>query len=632
MPQGYIWNLVNCSILLLIFLNPDTTSAQQPPASASREIFTPFKSNAVLENSTQPESNCSNGIDDDNNGLTDLKDFHCYFNGETAMDGCRPTNIIWATSNWGIHWIDLETHEERLVVLRKERTYDDITWASNGKLYGVERDGGIYEIDPRTYSETLAGDVEGYHYTNGMTGDATENIYMTSYTTGGEWHVVKFDLATKKTRFVVNLTAYQLSSAGDLCFINGNLYVSCLGNIIAKVNLATQTLEKLSLVDSPVPDGSYAMTTLGDGFLYISNNKGEIYRVDLNTMRASYYTAFHQQNFLALGFTSYSDLCNAPGCRAKLNITTDKFPPYCSNEGVLLTANGSGIKGASGYVWTLPDGSTATGSTLLATIKGKYFVNYHTVPDTCSTADSIILNITSHPVINLGKDTFICANTPLQLSPKINDDITSFYWDNVSTDTSRTITTPGKYWIEAINHCGIASDTILVTTKDKVPVSIGKDRWLCNHDSLMIGNLFHQDGFRYVWSDGTVEREVVIKKPGTYTVEVSTYCGIASDTITIYSKVDDCECFLHIPNAFTPNNDNKNDVFEVRSNCIVKGTFRIFNRWGNVVYISDDLSKGWNGRIGNVKLPSGHYMYQVHYEYLNRPGKFVKKGAITLIN
>jgi gliding motility-associated-like protein len=410
-----------------------------------------------------------------------------------------------------------------------------------------------------------------------------------------------------------------------------------------------------------------------------------------------------------LGFTSYADMCNAPGCKAKINITTEMFPPYCSNEGVMLTANGRGITGQSSYIWTLPNGSTTTGNTFNAKVKGTYYVRYHTVPDTCGVIDSIKLDITAFPTAALGNDTFLCKDVPLKLTTGKNDDITAFYWDDGATSPSRTIEAPGKYWVEAVNHCGISSDTIIVTEKEKSPVYIGNDtlicpytsltlknslpdagaaykwsdgttassitingpgtywlesqnacgtirdetivtgkdscickpfypvadagreRWLCNYDTLMIGNSAHLDGFRYSWTGGSKEKQIVVNKPGTYVVDVSTYCGSAYDTIIVKPKIDDCECFLYIPNAFSPNENNRNDVFSAHSNCVVKGSVKIFNRWGGVVYSSDDLKKGWNGRMGNNLQPSGLYVYHIYYEYVNRPGKFFKKGTIMLV-
>ena len=105
--------------------------------------------------------------------------------------------------------------------------------------------------------------------------------------------MIRFDLATRKTELIVCLTDNGLTSAGDLCFVDGYLYVSCLDNMIAKINMSTNTIEKLKIKNSPVLDGPYGMTYLGDGYLYISNNMGEIHRVDLNTMIASYYSTIY---------------------------------------------------------------------------------------------------------------------------------------------------------------------------------------------------------------------------------------------------------------------------------------------------------------------------------------------------
>ncbi|MBL7700399.1 MAG: gliding motility-associated C-terminal domain-containing protein [Chitinophagaceae bacterium] len=696
---------------MLITLNSGTAYAQQPPAPDLTHPPVIFQNQTNLDHKLKPESDCSNGIDDNNNGLTDLNDFHCYFNSNAFLDVCTPGKIIWMSTNLGIHWVNLETNEQRLVMNLNGYRYDDLTWGSNGKLYGAEYWGNIVEIDPYTFQQTELSIPKGHYYSNGLTGDAAGNLFLSSFTTSQLSNILRYNPGTRQTEQVISLTEHGLTSAGDLSFIDGYLYVACLGNIIAKIDIYKKTLQKLPIINSPVTDGTYGMTYLGDGYLYISDNLDAIYRVDINTMEASLYTKFNLDNFFVLGFTSYYDLCNGPGCKAKLNITTDGFPPYCSNKGVVITANGRGITGESGYRWTLPDGSISTEKTLTATKKGTYYVRYHTMPDTCGVIDSIVLNIVEVPSVNLGNDTIVCADIPLKIFPKMNSDVSEFYWDDGSTELNRLVTSPGKYWLEGVNRCGVSADTIVVVSKTKAHVylgsdtsicpynsitirnnerddphttytwsngetgssievngpglyrlqssnacgtledeivisgkdscvcrpfhpkiDIGKDRWLCTNDTLMIANSLHADGFRYSWSSGSQDKSVVVKNPGTYVVDVSTYCGTVSDTIVIHQKIDDCGCFLYTPNAFSPNHDSRNDVFEVRSNCIIKGTIRIFNRWGGLVYTSDDLSKGWNGRVGNNIQPSGLYLYNVHYEYVNRPGKFFKKGTITLLH
>ena len=633
MPRGIIRSLLIGFILFFVLFLNGTLHAQLPPAPDNIKHSSVIHHRSTLEQTFSPESNCSNGIDDDNNGLTDMKDFHCYFSNQGNMVECTSTKIVWASSNWGLHWIDLETNEQKLIYTRESFTYDDITWCSNGKLYGASRAGPIYEIDPYNNESYLLGDVEGHYYSNGMTGDAQGNLFLTSFTTEGQCNVVKLNVATLKTEIIISLTDNMLRSAGDLCFMNGYLYVSCESNYLAKIDINKKTVEKKIVTNLPVTNGSYGMITLGDGYLYMSDNNTGIYRVDPSDMIAHFYKSIDHDNLTVLGFTSYPDLCNAPVCRGIVSISTDQFPPYCSNEGVLLTATGTGIKGESGYTWTLPNGTTSSGNVLTAKIKGTYYIRYHPLPDTCGAVDSIILDIAQYPQVELGKHQVVCAGSEVQLIASQVEDITSMYWDDGSSSPVRIVSKPGKYWIEVSNYCGLASDTVIITEREKIEIFIGNDTFLCANTSITLENYADaRDISLYQWSDGSRNKEIVVSKPGVYTLEATTPCGVIADTIVVQPKVEDCECFLYVPNAFSPNNDSKNDVFNVQSNCVVKGTIRIFNRWGGMVYASEDLARGWNGFIGANGQPSGMYVYHICYEYVNRKGKFIKKGTVTMIH
>src|SRR5689334_18892629 len=79
---------------------------------------------------------CNNNIDDDNNGLVDDQDFACYFNGLTTTN-CKSNSIIWSVSgNRDLYWFNLNTGTTH-VVGQLPLPFLDITWASNGKLYGI---------------------------------------------------------------------------------------------------------------------------------------------------------------------------------------------------------------------------------------------------------------------------------------------------------------------------------------------------------------------------------------------------------------------------------------------------------------------------------------------------------------
>lgn len=65
--------------------------------------------------------------------------------------------------------------------------------------------------------------------------------------------------------------------------------------------------------------------------------------------------------------------------------------------------------------------------------------------------------------------------------------------------------------------------------------------------------------------------------------------------------------FIFIPNAFTPNNDGKNDVFKVRGKYINNVEMSIYNRWGELLFYSPNATEGWDGTFQNENAPEGVY-------------------------
>ncbi|GJM35744.1 MAG: hypothetical protein DHS20C18_47450 [Saprospiraceae bacterium] len=86
---------------------------------------------------------------------------------------------------------------------------------------------------------------------------------------------------------------------------------------------------------------------------------------------------------------------------------------------------------------------------------------------------------------------------------------------------------------------------------------------------------------------------------------------------TAFSPIQDFECKLFIPNAFSPNDDGTNDHFTAQSPCEL-ATFEmsIYNRWGHQVFKTTSVEEGWNGEVGNRKLPKDVYTYFIRYRFL----------------
>jgi gliding motility-associated-like protein len=134
----------------------------------------------------------------------------------------------------------------------------------------------------------------------------------------------------------------------------------------------------------------------------------------------------------------------------------------------------------------------------------------------------------------------------------------------------------------------------------------------------------------YSWSTGGVTENISITEEGTYILTASNVCGNFTDSVNIETM--DCSCILFMPNAFSPNGDDKNEILKARLNCpgITAFTLKIYNRFGQCVFEGNDLGKGWDGYYHNRQADAGTYFYYIQYK--NATGTLIKKkGDVVLI-
>ena len=87
---------------------------------------------------------------------------------------------------------------------------------------------------------------------------------------------------------------------------------------------------------------------------------------------------------------------------------------------------------------------------------------------------------------------------------------------------------------------------------------------------------------------------------------------------------------LYFPNAFTPNGDGLNDVFTYRANLVESVELQIFNRWGELMFFTDQLDVGWDGTYQGVVAPQGTYVYKAQVK--DQLGNdFIQTGQVLLL-
>ncbi|MFT6054854.1 MAG: gliding motility-associated-like protein [Roseivirga sp.] len=118
--------------------------------------------------------------------------------------------------------------------------------------------------------------------------------------------------------------------------------------------------------------------------------------------------------------------------------------------------------------------------------------------------------------------------------------------------------------------------------------------------------------YQFYWSNNptTEAQDGSGFSQGSYSVRIEDASGCETtldfDVVERYPK-------LFIPNAFSPNNDGTNDEFKPVTDCSLTYSIQVFNSWGAVVFATEDITKGWDGRFNNQKVPDGQYSYIIFY-------------------
>ncbi|TWV99374.1 gliding motility-associated C-terminal domain-containing protein [Chitinophaga pinensis] len=160
-----------------------------------------------------------------------------------------------------------------------------------------------------------------------------------------------------------------------------------------------------------------------------------------------------------------------------------------------------------------------------------------------------------------------------------------------------------------------------------------------NDTTIVLGekiNLYAVNAINYTWipDDGLscASCPLLTVQPSettTYIVFTSGPNCVKSDTVTVFV---DKRHSLFVPTAFSPNKDGQNDVFRVKGQGIASFNMHVYNRWGELIFRSDDYRRGWDGTYIEKLQPAGSYVYRIEYTFFGETEKvYQQKGAITLV-
>ncbi len=273
----------------------------------------------------------------------------------------------------------------------------------------------------------------------------------------------------------------------------------------------------------------------------------------------------------------------------------------CQGDQVILDA---GIPGAN-YLWS----TNAVTQTINVTTTGNYWVEVSV--NTCVEGDTVNVVVTAPPAFSLGPDFEICDGDSALLDATLPN-ASAYLWNNgLGTLPSGYIYNAGTYIAQVTVPPCFVEDTIVVGLKVVINDILPDSVWFCQDENIEI--TADLNNAVYAWSNGSNSQTVTFDETQTASIIVYISGCTAKDTVDIHELT--CYCNLFVPNSFTPNGDEKNEIFKpVICPELDYYTLTIYNRWGQEIFRTSDPAKGWDGKHGGKESPLGVYTYMVVYD------------------
>ena len=281
------------------------------------------------------------------------------------------------------------------------------------------------------------------------------------------------------------------------------------------------------------------------------------------------------------------------------------------------------------YEWFFIYDSTnivATGSEVYNLCEGTYVVRTSDITNGCFSLDTLIVDwYLLSDIVNLEITTILPDSNLWGFGPY------TYLWGPTSGfATPKANICPGDHWVEVTDRDGCKIDTFFTIDEISVNLDPANELIECDLENLDIELTVSASGgtdpYTYSWANGSTDSTINLGlNPGKLSVTIMDNNACTLDTVfKIAAMTSEC-----IPNVFTPNNDEVNDIWNLEQAFLYSNTeITIWGRFGNKVYESIGYNNPWDGKNESGKdVPDGVYFY--HIELGN--GYDPIKGTVTIL-
>jgi gliding motility-associated-like protein len=242
------------------------------------------------------------------------------------------------------------------------------------------------------------------------------------------------------------------------------------------------------------------------------------------------------------------------------------------------------------------------------------------------TSNVIAIKVLANPIVMLDHTSWMCAGTR-QLDA---GDFAAYLWNDGSSNRTLSVNNLGTYYVTVAGNNGCkGSDTTMIKTLLPLPSHfLPTDTSICSYDTLL---LIAKPGYKeYLWNNNSTGSTLSIEHAGTYSLEVTDKNNCKGTAFVVVTQKE-CMKGFFMPNAFSPNNDGINDFYKpLLFGKVKKYHLIIYNRWGEIMFESNDFVKGWDGTFKNQKQDGNVFTWLCTYQFEGEKQE-IKKGVVTLI-
>ncbi|MEI7596619.1 MAG: gliding motility-associated C-terminal domain-containing protein [Bacteroidota bacterium] len=227
--------------------------------------------------------------------------------------------------------------------------------------------------------------------------------------------------------------------------------------------------------------------------------------------------------------------------------------------------------------------------------------------------------------VDLGNDTTLCESETLKLDASLPN--ASYKWQDNSSNSEFVVNQTNTYWVEVTSNGCSDIDSIKVDYNPIPSINLGNDTIICSNIDFFLNA--YTENASYLWNNGSNNATLKVSNAGFYNIQITVDGCINSDSIFISLKT--CDAIIEMPNVITPNGDGINDLFEpIKIENVASANMNIYNRWGNLLFQSNNLPIKWDGKTKNSESTEGTYFWIIEYTSLNGE-KHNINGYLTLL-